>query len=96
MFPHNLCVVNMWRSFDGSVNGKEGKGFSCTGRAAGLLFVVKTVLRGYSALTRSVAAGTTGTALGSMGNIMLPYALYNHSECMFVVLESRKDEISTD
>lgn len=42
------------------------------------LFVVvvnTTPLRGYYAPPRAVAAGTTGTALGSMRRTMLPYVL---------------------
>lgn len=58
-------------------------------------FVVKNILGGYRALNRSVAAGTTRIALFSMGRIIFPYVLHNHSKGASAVLDSQGDGFST-
>lgn len=88
--------MNMWMSRQGSVDGPGGEKLFMyqTGNKIGL--VVKTILRGYSALNLSVAAGTTGTALGIRGRTKLPYVPYINSEGMFTIRESREDGLSTE
>lgn len=96
MFSHSLYIVNMWMSRKCSVKSSGGEKLFTYGRSNIIRSVVKTILRAYSALTRSVSAVTTGMGLGSMGASMHRYVLYNHSEGTLALLESLEDGFSVE